>query len=347
MKPIRIELPTPFDVGPVNGYLFTEPEPLLVDTGVDSDESWAALQAGLSAHGLAVADLQRVIITHAHVDHFGAAARLVAHSNAQIYIADLGYTWLASPTDKWAQRITFYRDYFLAPCGLSPQAQQMVLDYMTYAAESSTPVDPERITTFKVGEQLAMGGLDWDVLHMPGHASHQTCFYQPNTRQFISADMLLHKAPTPIVEEPPDGKTRRPSLPLFLDSLTILEGLDIAIAYPGHGPLIHNPHDLIQQQRQRIDARKQEALDHIRQGCQTIIELVNAMYAHYPENGRISGLWMVVGYLDLLQAEGAVVEHEVDGVWRYFVAEGQGGRGAEETNAISLAPPPLRSPAPP
>lgn len=319
MNPFRIELPTPFDVGPVNVYLFTEPEPVLVDTGVDSDESWAVLQAGLAVHGLAVADLQRVVITHAHVDHFGAAARLTAHGDAQIYIADLGYEWLAAPKRKWAQRIAFYRDYFLAPCGLSTQAQQMVIAYMTYAAESSTAVDPERITTFTAGDQLMMGGLDWKVLHMPGHASHQTCFYQATTRQFISADMLLHKAPTPIVEEPPDGKTRRPSLPLLLDSFTVLEGLDIATAYPGHGPLIHNPQEIIQQQRQRIQTRKQEALNHIRQGCQTVIELVNIMYAHYPENARIAGLWMVVGYLDLLKTEGAVEERETGGVWRYFV----------------------------
>ncbi|MCL4263723.1 MAG: MBL fold metallo-hydrolase [Anaerolineae bacterium] len=319
MNPIRIELPTPFDVGPVNVYLFTEPEPVLVDTGVDSDDSWAALQAGLAAHGLAVADLQRVIITHAHVDHLGAAARITAHSNAQIHIADLGYEWLATPKHKWEQRIAFYRDYFLAPCGLSPQAQQMVIAYMTYAAESSTPVAPERIQTFRAGDQLAMGGLDWEVLHMPGHASHQTCFYQPTTRQFISADMLLHKAPTPIVEEPPDGETRRPSLPLLLDSFTAVAKLDIAIAYPGHGALIHNPQEVIQQQRQRLQVRKLETLDHIRQGCQTVIELVNAMYAHYPENARIAGLWMVVGYLDLLKAEGAIEEQEIGGVWRYVV----------------------------
>ncbi len=303
----------------MNAYLFTGPEPVLVDTGVDSDESWAALQAGLAAHGLTVADLQHVIITHAHVDHFGAAARLTANGRAHIHIADLGYEWLAAPKDKWEQRIAFYRDYFLAPCGLSPQAQQMVITYMTYAAASSTAVAPERITTFQVGGQLAMGGLDWQVLHMPGHASHQTCFYQPATRQFISADMLLHKAPTPIVEEPPNGKTRRPSLPLLLDSFTVLEGLDIAIAYPGHGPLIHNPHELIRQQRQRIQARKQEALNHIRQGCQTVIELVNTMYAHYPENARIAGLWMVVGYLDLLKTEHAVAEQLVDGIWRYSI----------------------------
>ena len=58
MKPIRIELPTPFAVGPVNAYLFTEPEPILVDTGVDSDESWQVLEYELARHNLAISDLR-------------------------------------------------------------------------------------------------------------------------------------------------------------------------------------------------------------------------------------------------------------------------------------------------
>ncbi len=319
MTPIRIELPTPFDVGPVNVYLFTGPEPVLVDTGVDSDESWAALQAGLAAQGLDVADLRRVVITHAHVDHFGAAARLAANSPAQITIADVGYDWLVDPKGQWERRIAYYHDHFLMLCALPPETRQMVIAYMTFAAESSTAVPPERITTFNVGDTLALGGLDWQVLHMPGHASHQTCFYQPATRQLLSADMLLSSAPTPVVEAPPDGRTRVPSLPLFMESLDKVEALAIETAYPGHGRVIANPTTLIHQQRQRIQQRKQEALLLIQQGCQTVMALVDIMYAHHPANARIAGLWMLVGYLDLLKAEKAIVEREVNGVWHYSV----------------------------
>ena len=86
MKPVRIELPTDFAIGPVNAYLFTEPEPILIDTGVKSEASWAALMAGLAAHGLWVTDLQRVMITHPHVDHCGQAARLAAESGALVEI---------------------------------------------------------------------------------------------------------------------------------------------------------------------------------------------------------------------------------------------------------------------
>ena len=42
------------------------------------------------------------------------------------------------------------------------------------------------------------------------------------------------------------------------------------------------------------------------------------MYTDYPLQIRFTALWMVVGYLDLLKQEGAIVEEEIDGVWRYM-----------------------------
>jgi len=85
-QPIHIPLPTSFPIGPANAYLFTGPEPTLIDCGIDSDESWQALVDALAQHGLTVADLQRVIVTHAHVDHMGMAGRIVANSQAKLWI---------------------------------------------------------------------------------------------------------------------------------------------------------------------------------------------------------------------------------------------------------------------
>ena len=43
MEPIRLELPTDLGVGPVNAYLFTQPEVVLVDAGIKTDACWEAL----------------------------------------------------------------------------------------------------------------------------------------------------------------------------------------------------------------------------------------------------------------------------------------------------------------
>ncbi|MCB9434583.1 MAG: MBL fold metallo-hydrolase [Ardenticatenaceae bacterium] len=322
MNPIRIELPTPFDVGSVNAFLFTEPEPVLVDTGVHSAENWAALLAGLNANGVALTDLRRIVITHPHVDHCGEAGPLAEASGAQVWASEIAQTWLVDPAHMWQRRVDYYAHHFLPFTGLPEPAFQAVIGSMRWAAETAVPVPRHRLTNFPLNGTLEMGGLPWQVLHMPGHSEYQTCFYQPDTRQFLAADMLLAKTPTPIVERPLDDTfTRIPALPKFLQSLDRVEALDIETVYPGHGDIFTNHRELIQQQRQRITARKEECLRLVRNGRCTIAQLTEEMYSHIPLRFRFSGLWMLVGYLDLLQAEGAVSEHLRDGIWHYTPAE--------------------------
>lgn len=319
MKPIRIELPTDFDVGPVNCYLFTEPEPILVDCGVDLPASWNALFAGLAQHNLTPADIRRIIITHPHVDHSGQAARIAALSGCQVWVADLGYDWLTDPKKMFGLRAEYYRDHFLRQAGIPGDMTRVIEGYFAQVGNDTTPVPPESVHIFHVGEWLEMGGANWQALHMPGHASHQTCFYQPDSRQFLSADMLLPKTPTPIVERPSTNQSRQPSLPIFMESLDRCEALDMDWVYPGHGEPFQNHRQLIQKQRDRIHQRKNEALALIQQGCHTAYALVNEMYAHYPPAFRFAGLWMLIGYLDLLEAEGRIGVETVDGVWQYYV----------------------------
>lgn len=321
MKPIRIELPTEFDVGSVNSYLFTEPEPVLVDCGVGTEASWEALQASLAQHDLTPADIRRVIVTHPHVDHFGLAARIADLSGGQVWIADMGAKWLIDPKKHFGLRAEYYRDEFLIQAGIPAEMQQLVLGYFIQIAAKVAPVPAACIQTFGLEDCLEMGGTSWQVLHMPGHARNQTCFYQPESQLFLSADMLLPKTPTPIVERPYPNQPRQPSLPVYMESLARCEALDIDTVYPGHGDPFRNHRQLIQKQRERIHKRKAEALSLIQQGHHTAYALMDKMYAHYPAGFRFAGLWMLIGYLDLLQGEGAISQKTVAGVWQYYVNE--------------------------
>lgn len=321
MKPIRVELPTGLGVGPVNAYLFTEPEVVLVDAGVKSEDCWQALGEALAEHGLVPSDVSRVVITHPHVDHFGLACRLTQESDATVWICELGAPWLDAEANMWEGRQAFYRNHFLNHLGLDPLAIKAIGGGLDSLRALADPVPTERVVTFRPDGLLQLGGHSWQVLHTPGHATSQTCFYQADTEQLISADMLLAIAPTPVVEQPLDGSTyRTPSLPDFLRSLDLLESLEISEVYPGHGRPFGDHRQVIKRQRARIAERTAECLDLVRAGYETIPGLVEAMYAHHPPGSRLVGLWMLVGYLDLLIAEGAVVEQTVDGVWHYTPA---------------------------
>ena len=320
-QPLRLELPTPFAVGPVNAYLFIEPEPVLVDTGVDSPESWAALTAGLAAHGLTIHDLERVIITHPHVDHFAQAYRLLQNGRLTIHVSPLGESWLIDPRRKFQERLDYYRQKFLPQMGLPENFVAEFDAYMSGVRDGTTAVPAERLRRFPLDGTLTMGGADWQVIHAPGHASHQTCFFQPESGYFLSADLLLPITPTPIVERPSSGTKREQALPRHLESLRRAHELPISRVFPGHGEIFIDHRALIDKQVARIHERKEETYRLLDDGPQTAVSLLEIMYAHYPPNLRFAGLWMLVGYLDLLENEGRVTAVQTHGVIQYHQAQ--------------------------
>ncbi len=76
MNIIPISVPTPFYVGPVNVYLIKEEPLTLIDTGPKTREALEALKEGLRRERVRVADIKRIVLTHAHEDHCGLAKQL-------------------------------------------------------------------------------------------------------------------------------------------------------------------------------------------------------------------------------------------------------------------------------
>src|SRR5574340_588925 len=73
----RVPIPIPFPQagGPVNVYLVEEAGGglLLFDSGLGTPEAQAALEAGFRALGRRFDEVTRIVVSHGHVDHYGAA----------------------------------------------------------------------------------------------------------------------------------------------------------------------------------------------------------------------------------------------------------------------------------
>ncbi|RME39826.1 MAG: MBL fold metallo-hydrolase [Thermoflexia bacterium] len=78
-----LQVPTPFPVGPVNLYLAEGETPTLVDIGPRYAPAREALEKALAARGFRLADLGRLVLTHAHSDHYGQAGEIVEASGAE------------------------------------------------------------------------------------------------------------------------------------------------------------------------------------------------------------------------------------------------------------------------
>ncbi|MFD0275186.1 MBL fold metallo-hydrolase [Kitasatospora sp. NPDC127111] len=74
----------------VNAFLLLGRRAVLVDTGIPG--SGARILARIAEHGIEPRDVSAIVITHAHIDHFGSAAELRRATGAPVvaHVADLG-----------------------------------------------------------------------------------------------------------------------------------------------------------------------------------------------------------------------------------------------------------------
>src|SRR3954454_12662441 len=84
----RLSIPTPFAVGRVNLYLIEDDPLTLVDAGPNSGTSLDELERQLRALGRTIEDLERVVITHQHIDHIGLVRIVAARSGAEVVALD-------------------------------------------------------------------------------------------------------------------------------------------------------------------------------------------------------------------------------------------------------------------
>ena len=71
-------------VGRVNAYLIEDSPLTLVDSGPNSAKALDELEQQLNAHGHAVEDIELLIVSHQHMDHFGLASILARRSGAEV-----------------------------------------------------------------------------------------------------------------------------------------------------------------------------------------------------------------------------------------------------------------------
>src|SRR3974377_525720 len=170
-------------------------EAMVIDPGDEIEKVLAILQQ----YNLTV---KQIVITHAHIDHIGGAAKLKRLTGAPI---------------------------------LLNQNDNTLLKMLSVQAVWTGMRPPEKgaiDASLSAGDKVRTGSLVADVLHTPGHTEGSICLYFAPEKKLIAGDTLFAGS---------IGRTDLPggSYEKIMQSLhgPVLALPDETVVVPGHGPL--------------------------------------------------------------------------------------------------------------
>ena len=231
----RLALPLPFPgLDRVNAYLLTGgADTTLVDCGIyypdeEDDHGWADVEGALSACGVAVTDVKRLVVTHSHIDHYGMAATFVERSGCEMWMheaidEDLGA--FKDPEGTRARLRELFREH-----GVEPEELDELVKFEDWRGFVSGLIEPD--VKVAGGEEIEIGTRTWEFVYTPGHSRSHVCLWSASDGLLISGDHLL-----PTITPHIDYRRGAEDDPLgdFLASLAEVEKLDPKLVLPGHG----------------------------------------------------------------------------------------------------------------
>lgn len=152
--------------GAIASYLIPGDELTLIEAGPGS--TTGSLLAGIRAAGFDPCDVTRLLVTHIHLDHAGAAGGLLQRlPRATLFVHPKG------------------AKHVIDPSKLIASAQRIYGDQMQTLWGEIVPVPEDRVVVVEDGETI--GSLR--AIDTPGHAVHHHAYYDAETGTVFTGDV--------------------------------------------------------------------------------------------------------------------------------------------------------------
>jgi glyoxylase-like metal-dependent hydrolase (beta-lactamase superfamily II) len=320
----RVRLPLSFPPHGTNAYLLHGAgQWCLIDTGLGTRTSEAALADALHVLGIGFGDLAALVLTHSHVDHIGSAAAIAAEMPAVAPVILL---------DREAEQLSAFwgatavRDFDRLTAlqmlgGLSRAEADLGLQMLRAMIQRIHLPAPERIRTVHDGDALPLAGRTWQVIWTPGHAAGHLCL--AHDELIITGDHILPQISPNVSLSAPD---RPDPIQDHLESLARIAALatPVTLALPGHGAEFTGLAARIEHLRAGHARRSAHVLAALgdQSGPATALAIAEAVFRgrlHTPED-RWLALGETLAHLEHLRAQGRVAREDTAGVAYYVVS---------------------------
>lgn len=304
-------MPTPFYVGPVNVYVIDEDPLTLIDVGPRHEGSLEALRSGLAGLGHKLSDIKRIIISHAHADHYGLARVVVEESGATVLIHEWDAPAVSANTDYRA-----YRELLTQAAVPAEGIERMEAGYEKFKGFAH-PL--EQVETLKDEDEILFEHESLTVVHTPGHTPGSICLVRTSNRTVFSSDTVLKNiTPNPVLSpDPVDDKRRFQSLGEYLVSLARIRSLAPTVLRGGHGDDVTDYEEHFHRLFRFTQMRQTKLMGLLPSEGTTAWAASSLLFPDAKGYHRFLALSETVAHLDYAVAEGKLVVEKQGGQDRY------------------------------
>jgi glyoxylase-like metal-dependent hydrolase (beta-lactamase superfamily II) len=310
MKIVPISLPTPFYIGPVNVYLIAEDPITIIDTGPKTPEASDALRKGLKGAGFQVADLRRIVLTHAHEDHCGLARALRDEAkDAEVLV----HNW---ETGHRAGRLEHEDNLrLLQRAGVPDDEIAAMRELYESVRQYADSLEDNHCAELRDGAELEFEGGALRILHTPGHTPGSCSFVREADRTIIAGDCVLKRiTPNPVISPDPIDRSRRfRSLAEYLVSLARVRSFAPTLVFGGHGEPIRDFEELFNRYLRLIRERQSRIIELIPKNGATPWEVSRSLFPDTDDVHRFLAVSEAAAHLDYAHSEGKLELEMNDG----------------------------------
>ena len=224
----ELRLPIPFEDGLVNVFLFVDGDHAdLLDCGMNSEESLSLIHSSLAELG--GKRLRKLVVTHIHPDHYGAAGVLAGPGLADLYLHRLEVPLVNPRYVELEHLVAEVRKYLLVN-GVPADEAEVLSNSQRALSQVVAPAEPA--VQLDGAETLTMGRLELRVEWTPGHSPGHVCLYAPTTGLLFAGDHMLPELSPNIGLHP---QSTPDPLHEYLDGLERMAALKPRLVLPSHG----------------------------------------------------------------------------------------------------------------
>jgi glyoxylase-like metal-dependent hydrolase (beta-lactamase superfamily II) len=224
----ELRLPIPFEDGQVNVFLFPDGSDAdLLDCGMNHAESLEAIDSAVRHVG--ARRLRRLLVTHIHPDHYGAAGILAGEGRADLYMHRLEVPLVHPRYVELEHLVEQVRTHLLVN-GVPAGEAEVLSNSQRALSHVVTPADPT--VQLDGAERVPMGTHAMRVEWTPGHSPGHVCLYDEDAGLLFAGDHILPELSPNIGLHP--QSTPNP-LADYLAGLERMAGLRPDLVLPAHG----------------------------------------------------------------------------------------------------------------